>query len=322
MPKRRLIDIGEMTIDDASMNAMLTDADEGLEEEFTSDVEDDENVTLTFQDMAIAATPNWKRRQDDKPSLTPRTPLGDLSLDPDATPIARTKVYKRLPMNCRSEPYSDANTTFEPAPNSVNSTPMPASDAEPTNYENNYDHASPASLVQYETKTVASSNPSHSTAVDSQLGNSVCTLNLPTSVGPLITDSTIPVFISPPSPTSPVEVCDSSPRDTSSFAQPTLRPNPPSTSSQDSNRFSIDLHSSFQLHMQSPDSTFDLLNDKISFFHPRNGMDGDDSFDTSLDPPEMEAEPTVFQERNDETAEAQDPSFVALPQSPMESGNS
>ena len=36
---------------------------------------------------------------------------------------------------------------------------------------------------------------------------------------------------------------------------------------------SIDLQSSFQLHLSSSDATFDLLTEKISFFSPKNGMD-------------------------------------------------
>ncbi|KAJ6621122.1 hypothetical protein B0H10DRAFT_2215387 [Mycena sp. CBHHK59/15] len=64
----------------------------------------------------------------------------------------------------------------------------------------------------------------------------------------------------------------------SSLPVPTARPRPPSASAmslQHMDRLSVDLHSSFALHINSPETSFDLLNDKISFF----GQDGEETFD-------------------------------------------
>jgi len=43
--------------------------------------------------------------------------------------------------------------------------------------------------------------------------------------------------------------------------------------SNNANRYSIDLQTSFQLHLSTAETTFDLLNDKISFFSSKNGQD-------------------------------------------------
>jgi len=64
----------------------------------------------------------------------------------------------------------------------------------------------------------------------------------------------------------------------------------PKPSTQNPNRCSVDLHASFQLHLQSEETSFDLLNDKISFFTVANAMDSflnemdaDDSFDLAIE---------------------------------------
>ncbi|KAJ3998550.1 hypothetical protein F5050DRAFT_1805796 [Lentinula boryana] len=64
-------------------------------------------------------------------------------------------------------------------------------------------------------------------------------------------------------------------------------PTPP-TVSKESNRLSLDLHSSFNLHLQS-ETSFDLLNDRISFFDAQgkgmssflNALDDDSDMETS-----------------------------------------
>ena len=59
---------------------------------------------------------------------------------------------------------------------------------------------------------------------------------------------------------------------------------PVQTSSADPRRTSVDLQSTFSLHMQSADMSFDLLNDKISFLNASNGswliVDADKDDDT------------------------------------------
>jgi hypothetical protein len=58
------------------------------------------------------------------------------------------------------------------------------------------------------------------------------------------------------------------------------------------NRYSVDLQSSFQIHFPPHDTTFDLLKDKISFFGSRNEFDSffnnleeDSSFDDDISIP-------------------------------------
>ncbi|KAF5352781.1 hypothetical protein D9756_006040 [Leucocoprinus leucothites] len=85
--RRRLVDIGDMTLEDASRPDALLD--ESLEEEFSASFEqspeEDENATLTFKDMVKAATPLRKLNtvmelSTHGPSPMPRIPLADLVL--------------------------------------------------------------------------------------------------------------------------------------------------------------------------------------------------------------------------------------------------
>ncbi|KIL71748.1 hypothetical protein M378DRAFT_241978 [Amanita muscaria Koide BX008] len=64
---------------------------------------------------------------------------------------------------------------------------------------------------------------------------------------------------------------------------PNLHLRAPSTSSQDCNRFSLDLQASFQMYLQS-EASFDLLNDKISLIESMDPQTTDDEhFDFELD---------------------------------------
>jgi len=93
--RRRLIDIGDMTLEDASCPEALLD--ELIEDElnacFEQTTEEDENATLTFRDMVKAATPLKKLNTAQEseahiPSRTTRTPLANLILaQATSTPI-------------------------------------------------------------------------------------------------------------------------------------------------------------------------------------------------------------------------------------------
>ena len=68
------------------------------------------------------------------------------------------------------------------------------------------------------------------------------------------------------------------------FSAPIRRPREVTTSSADPRRISVDLYSTFSFQMQSPDMSFDLLNDKVSFLtqgqdSPWSGIDEDDTMD-------------------------------------------
>ena len=72
------------------------------------------------------------------------------------------------------------------------------------------------------------------------------------------------------SPQSPVDTGCSSPD-----VPPTPRPRL-TTNASPNDRLSLDLHASFQLQFDSGDASFDLLNDKISFFGNSRDFSGDD----------------------------------------------
>lgn len=289
-PKRRLIDIGDITVDDASMHMMLTDEEE-LEE-----LNNDENETLTF--FRPASTPARPVDKVAEPATlstsTPRTPLGELALERDLTPVARTKMYRRaaLPSSSLvapeiviSPPRGDSSITS--VINTVNSSGTSFADFVPTDSNKSLDLIPEDFNSGTNTINPDDSQMPHITiSSPDSLADSLSTLNLETPTGSLLTDTTHPFGITPPSPSS----------NTTSSQPHRLRPNPPKTSSHDPNRRSIDLYSSFQLQLQSEDASFDLLNDKISFLASGSGMDsymnameGDDSFDMDIEEANMES---------------------------------
>lgn len=287
-PKRRLIDIGDITVDDASMHMMLTDEEE-LEE-----LNDDENETLTFfRPASTPARPVDKVAEPATPSAsTPRTPLGELALERDLTPVARTKMYRRAPLPSSSlvapeivvsPPRGDSSITS--VINAVNSSGTSFADFGPTD-SNEFLIPEDSNGGTNDISPDDTQMPHITVSSPESLADSVSTLNLETPTGSLLTDTTRPFGITPPLP----------PSNTTSSQPHRLRPNPPKTSSHDPNRRSIDLYSSFQLQLQSEDASFDLLNDKISFLASGSGMDsfmnameGDDSFDMDIEEANMES---------------------------------
>ena len=277
IPKRRLIDVGDMTLDAPDMLDLFVDQDD-LEHEINQSVaeEEDDNETLTFKEMAKAATPKWSGRHvtsfaTPKSSPTPRTPLAEIPLKDETTPMARKKPFRR-PIQVESK-----ISRVEPE----------------ATLADTHGVASPESSEKSERTTIRSiSTPSIEISTDEAtpegkpamegLGSSVCTLNLPTPSDhdALIADTSMPHIVSPPSPhTSPNLL----PPPTHTRLRPASNSRAiPSTSS----RYSVDLQSSFQLHLSSSESTFDLLNEKISFFSSKddndsflNNLESDDSFD-------------------------------------------
>lgn len=104
------------------------------------------------------------------------------------------------------------------------------------------------------------------------------------------------IAVFPPDEEQPAVADDPQP-ESSSHLSPTsftrsvsgLRRQGVTTSTDDPRRVSVDLHSSFSLHMQSEEMSFDLLNDKISLFgQPQDssdsiwtGLQDDDTLDLS-----------------------------------------
>jgi len=256
---RRLIDVGDATVDEPDIKDLLQEEEE-LDAEIKQSfaVEEDENATLTFRDMAKAATPKWSAQRaatwaSPKMSPTPRTPLAEIAPKDEITPMGRKKTFRRqMPF------VSKAHQT-----NVVTS-----SDATPPAFRNSIN-------VQECSTSLAMPVPTIEISCDTETTNSQCssktseetTAALESSRSTLPSDTS--AFVSPfslqPTPESAV---DTSPQ---SF-ESRLRPNAYLKDSNNSDRHSVDLHSSFQLHFNPSEATFDLLNDKISFFGSNSGM--------------------------------------------------
>ncbi|KAJ7446399.1 hypothetical protein B0H11DRAFT_377224 [Mycena galericulata] len=186
------------------------------------------------------------------PLSSPRTPLGDVTFDRERTPM-RSKMYRRK----------------------ANPTTTAILDGAPDDYAfASVIDAVNASGATFDASTVAPSvvissaedSPSSSVGDTDTLSTSVATLSLATPTGSLIAD-TIMTFPTPSEPST-------------SLLVPVAQPPHQATSiaSFDMDRSSTDLQSSFALHMNmdSADSSFDLLNDRISFL----GHGDEESFDT------------------------------------------
>ncbi|CAA7268002.1 unnamed protein product [Cyclocybe aegerita] len=265
--RRRLIDVGDMTVDEPDIRDLLADEVEELGEELNQQVaNDDENATLTFKDMAKAATPKWSGRHAStvntpKSPVTPRTPLADISFKEETTPMARKKPYKRQIAPVASK----LAQTIEPSISKKDGLIEPSS-THPTTPEHLVQPSSPTIEISSDKEQLLTDCQGQLLAGASHLGSSVCTLDLPTSSDALLNDMPISVLISPSSPPQTT-------RETSPFLSPLegtrLKPRSPINKS---HRHSIDLQASFQLQLNA-DTTFDLLNDKISFFASKNGHD-------------------------------------------------
>lgn len=289
VPRRRLIDIGDMTVDEPDMHDLLA-MEEELEEINSNIIENDDGDTLTWRDMAKAATPKWPGRRataftTPKASPNPRTPLAEISFKDEETPTARKSFRKQIlqapsklarvdspPTSPLSTDFSARITLEPPKDNIASSSPIIAPVIEISDVDSDAQSIVPCSV-----------------SLHGALGSSVCTLDLPSASENLIADSSLPLNASASSSQS---------SDALLFLplpQPQPRPNGSSLTNSD-NRMSIDLQSSFQLHLSSSDTTFDLLNEKISFFSSKGGMDGflkDVEIDTSFGEDDLDAIPSL-----------------------------
>lgn len=270
--RRRLIDVGDMTVDEPDMHDLLAIENE-LEEINRNITDNDDGDTLTWRDMAKAATPKWSGRHatsiaTPKASPTPRTPLGELSFTDETTPMARKKSYRRHIL---------------PAPSKVASVESPPSSplavdfalADKFHKASRNIHTPSASASDITTPTIeisdtdAGTPPQSALCAPDALSSSVYTLDLSAHSENLIADSSLPLDISPSSSQSSQSPNALLPLP---LSQVRLRPHT-DTPSNAGNRMSVDLQSSFQLHLSSSDTTFDLLNEKISFFSSKSETD-------------------------------------------------
>lgn len=248
--KRRLVDIGDITVEHPDMNALLSDE---LEQEISFIVDDDDNDTLTFRDMAKAATPKWTARHAtvlETPNLPLlRTPLVEISLKHQLTSLARKKPYKHQPVSTAPKGSEPACLTFPLSIYSNDFSGCPTSSTEVPEVRVNDEPVAPNLSESSSSRNLNQAMPTET----------------------LVTE-TLPSSLVVPVP-----------------SQRRTRHLSPTSPADNANRHSVDLQTSFQIHFTSHDTTFDLLKDKISFFGSRNEVDEFDSFlnnlegDSSLD---------------------------------------
>jgi hypothetical protein len=289
---RRLVDVGDITVQDHELP------------------NNDQN------DSFVTATPCPQLTIDESSNTSPRTPLAELPLEHDVTPVVRSKTYKRSPLL-----PSDPDLVISPPHgilsviNEVNSSGM--SFASPSPRSRLLPLPDEEDLTQDNLPSDAIAPQIIISSADS-LSNSVATLDLEMPSGSLITDTTRPFDNNPPSP----------PPEDSFQLLPILRPTSPNTSTCEANRHSVDLYSTFQLHLQSEEASFDLLNDKVSFFASGSDTEsffGDDSFDMAVEEANMEkalekmkSEEKLFKTKTPPQGKQQNSKM--LPDSPVASG--
>ena len=262
--KRRLVDVGDITVEQPDMNALLSDE---LEQEISYIVDDDENDTLTFRDMAKAATPKWSSRHatvSETPKVSSsRTPLSEISLKVESTPLPRKKPYTRQLVPTTPKGPESSCPVFSSYISSGSSSNRPPSYAEV-----------PEVRVNDEPVPESSSIPINSLGGSSEpLFPYTLNQSIPAE---MLVPGTLPSSLLLPAP------CPALPR---------TRQLSPTMPADNANRYSVDLQTSFQIHFPSHDATFDLLKDKISFFGSGNEFDsylnnleGDSSLDDILIP--------------------------------------
>jgi len=202
---RRLVDVGDVTIQDASI-----------------DEEDESENNYELQ------TP--KRRPDPKlhsRTVTPRTPLAEISLDRELSPLPR-KMFVKREFPLKQSPEAGKL----PSSSSSLSSLIDAVNLAGTSFARSHLTVPPEIKIQ-------SSEP---------------------SLGSSLIQETPPPFDMAASIAIPRS-------DTSFLIPPVLRTSPPSVT-QERSRYSLDLDASFNL--QASETSFDLLNDKISFLDDKS----------------------------------------------------
>ncbi|KAJ8587004.1 hypothetical protein M405DRAFT_864130 [Rhizopogon salebrosus TDB-379] len=316
--RSRLIDVGDVTMMDetADLFSGLT-----IEDELEDDVD---NMSLVHEHMdfdeqdSLATPRSSPPRQTLNSAQTPlslssahtptlhclRTPFADISLD--ATPVPR-KVAKPTPSSYEDpipgiEQYSSPATAIRAT--HVTLAPAGSPLASVINAINFTEHKVPSKEVTLPTI------PEVVVAGEESLGSSTAQLS-PSPSTALLTHTQVPELM-PPAPIVSFSHQHQTSHSRETLAAPVARPRPRArahtTSSPgfDPRRSSVDLQSSFNMQLQCPESSFDLLNDRISFFGG-DTIDADD-FDMQAEEEIMEAlakrikEKDALTEPRDDTA--------------------
>ncbi|KAH6916909.1 hypothetical protein BKA70DRAFT_1417694 [Coprinopsis sp. MPI-PUGE-AT-0042] len=260
---RRLVDVGDVTVQDVDPVGPDSDDDEDNEafEAALKEFDDDEGDTLTFRQIAVAATPKWNAETpkasgserfnkfaSESPSGAPRTPLGDLPIEEETTPVLRHHPMKRQTVTSPSKlSYVHIVVTEPEAEEDEPDTPV---------------FANPSFGAAELQMKLTSTQPAPLATSQSSLNLST----LPNSADSLIAERS---DLSISSSSFGSDFVTSTP----SLEVPLRRRTPTSASSDDRNRYSCDLQSSFQMQINDSDASFDLLNDKISLFDSKCGME-------------------------------------------------
>ncbi|KAF8640698.1 hypothetical protein AX17_000354 [Amanita inopinata Kibby_2008] len=252
--RKRLVDIGDLTLDDASTLDMVKEEQEPL----TGQVVESDTTADYCLETPIALA-------------HPRTPLADITLgECDRMPLVCTRV--------------DALQLDPPSP-SLRAVRQEASNA--TVHVDQQTFLFDGIPGKTLNSTDAVMEPPSVTSEVQTPAIVICAWDSMTETSP---DTQFPICedhsrensnsaldSSSPLPSCPTEVETEPLAESSSqaVAHSTLRPRSSNTLPLDSNRFSIDLQTSFQMHLHS-DASFDLLNDKITLMEPMEPLMSDD----------------------------------------------
>lgn len=269
---------------------------------------------IPFTDITPEATPIARKRtyrRDEISCVTASTTLvsSGLTRAPPGSPLAsiinavnfsdgdtdtntapeHDKPHGQIPQISVSSPSNSATarapSTTHPIPSSSSILPIPDPDYVPVS------ELEPPDTLACSTEHLVPS------ATSSLL------TNIPLSLLPLadsVSESTSGPSSPPPrlSPsTSPSRSPSNRSRQRSGTLSPTKSNDPVDTDSQNPGHtrrtsIDIDLHSSFNIHLQNPESSFDLLNDRISFFGLDNSLST--RMDTSVVGPGMGMESSLI----------------------------
>ncbi|KAI6042494.1 hypothetical protein EDC04DRAFT_959618 [Pisolithus marmoratus] len=270
--QKRLIDVGDATVmmEDASEVLSTLAISEGSAPDLGEGPSSGRDTP--FDDYATpVSSPHseMEQMQTPRPARFPsqfRPPLADIAVD--ATPVPRSKKCGPSAAN-RSPPNTVVRVSnFRPSAN-IGQSPLSSA-------------ISAMSQCGEEVSSTAASGEDGVIIVVSEPSENNQTSNL-IAAYPLLTKAHLSEATLPHSVTKPL--LESTAEDPAFLSvEPRPRPRPGATSNLGTNnvRCSIDLQSSFNWQLQCPDASFDLLNDRISFF-------GGDSFMLSTDGDEFDA---------------------------------
>ncbi|KIK96434.1 hypothetical protein PAXRUDRAFT_309706 [Paxillus rubicundulus Ve08.2h10] len=303
--RKRLVDVGDVTLttDDVSDHmGRLSIGEESIEHHHIHSEFGDEDENDLITPHRTPTAPVFIPQSSQQVQGNSRTPLADISLD--ATPVP-SKSGNTLPSSVhvpegtpltKSELPESPVTIFR-VPHSQNAAPVGSPLASVINAINSTDYINEYhSNIGNQPVAILVSEPPET---DDTLNLSATNLGPPRTplVTDLLTETHFSEAITPPSPPSPLRDLPSShgsnilpstsaAADDSALLSARPRPRPRSrTTTAAFHRSSVDLHSSFNWQLQCPEASFDLINDRISFF-------GGESFmlDTADDDLDMQAE--------------------------------